>query len=77
MKNRHFLVVCIMVMLPLATPAQENIKRAFDALINDSQATVSATHKMNKDPESGVKEGQLDVYEFYASHIESVSRQEY
>jgi hypothetical protein len=64
MKNRHFLVVCIMVMLPLATPAQENIKRAFDALINDSQATVSATHKMNKDPESGVKEGQLDVYEF-------------
>lgn len=64
MKNRHMIAVGIMLMLPLALQAQENIKKAFDALINDNSADISATHKLNRDPETGKKEGQLDVYEF-------------
>ena len=64
MKNRKLLVVSIIMLLPLATYAQESIKQAFDALISNSNASVSTIHKLNKDPETGVKEGQLDVYEF-------------
>lgn len=64
MKNRHMIAVGIMLMLPLALQAQENIKKAFDALINDNSADISTTHKLNRDPETGKKEGQLDVYEF-------------
>ena len=64
MKNRHMIAVGIMLMLPLALQAQENIKKAFDVLINDNSADVSTTHKLNRDPQTGKKEGQLDVYEF-------------
>ena len=64
MKSKQCMAVSIMMLLPMSMQAQENIKRTFDALINSSQATVSTTHKLNKDPETGKKEGQLDVYEF-------------
>ena len=64
MKNKQIIAVGIMLMLPLALQAQENIKKAFDALINDNSADVSTTHKLNRDPQTGTKEGQLDVYEF-------------
>ena len=64
MKNKTFLAACIMMTLPLSVSAQENIKHAFDALVGDSHAAISTIHKLNKDPETGVKEGQLDVYEF-------------
>lgn len=64
MKNKQIIAVGIMLMLPLAIQAQENIKKAFDALVNDNSADVSTTHKLNRDPQTGSKEGQLDVYEF-------------
>lgn len=64
MKNKQLIAVGILLMLPLAIQAQENIKKAFDALINDNSADVSTTHKLNRDPQTGTKEGQLDVYEF-------------
>lgn len=64
MKNRQIIAAGIMLMLPLAIQAQENIKKAFDVLIKDDKANVSTTHKLNKDPKTGKKEGQLDVYEF-------------
>lgn len=56
--------VPLLAMLPLAIQAQENIKRAFDALIQDSSVELSATHKLVKDPETGVKESQFDWWEF-------------
>lgn len=64
MKSKQIIAVGIMLMLPLAIQAQENIKKAFDALVNDNSADVSTTHKLNRDPQTGTKEGQLDVYEF-------------
>lgn len=64
MKNNKIMAVGIIMMLPLASMAQENIKKAFDAIINDNSLEISTTHKLNKDPETGKKKGQLDVYEF-------------
>lgn len=64
MKNKHFLVASIMMLMPMTIHAQGYIKRAFNMLITSEPAKVESTHKLNKDPETGIKEGQLDVYEF-------------
>lgn len=72
MKNRHMIAVGIMLMLPLALQAQENIKKAFDTLVKDDKAKVSASHKLNRDPETGKKEGQLDVYEFTIPYFKNL-----
>jgi hypothetical protein len=45
--------------------AQQNIQKAFDALLKQKQVIkVTAHHDMEKDPETGVKKGQADVYDF-------------
>jgi len=58
------LITAALVLLSLSVQAQENIKRTFDALIQDSSVELSAHHKLEKDPETGVKESQLDWWEF-------------
>ena len=70
MKNKQLLVVSIMMLSLQTIHAQGNIKRAFNVLITDASTKVESTHKLNKDPETGIKIGQLDVYEFTvpASH---------
>lgn len=70
MKSKHFLAVSIMMLSLQTAHAQGHIKRAFNLLTTDTSAKVEATHKLNKDPETGIKMGQLDVYEFTipASH---------
>lgn len=79
MKNRQTLALGMLLMLPLAVQAQENIQRAFNALIHDSSAQIGTTHKVNRDPETNVREGQLDAYTFTVplskrSLVENVER---
>lgn len=64
MKSKQFLATSIMMLMPLTIYAQGNIKRAFNLLTTSQPAKVESTHKLNKEPESGIKVGQLDVYEF-------------
>ena len=70
MKSKQFLAVSIMMLSLQTVHAQGHIKRAFNALITDTSTKVESTNKLNKDPETGAKTGQLDVYEFTipASH---------
>lgn len=79
MKNKQFLAIGIMMLMPLTILAQGNIKRTFNVLITSDYAKVESSHKLNKDPETGSKIGQLDVYEFTipASHhdlVEDIER---
>ena len=64
MKNKHFLAAGIFMLMPFTSHAQAFIKRAFNVLITSEPAQVESSHKLNKNPGTGVKEGQLDVYEF-------------
>ena len=64
MKNKLFLAAGILMLMPLTAHAQGFIKRAFNVLITSEPAQVESSHKLNKNPGTGVKEGQLDVYEF-------------
>ena len=70
MKSKLFLAVSIMMLSLQTIHAQGYIKRAFNVLITDTSTKVESTHKLNNDPETGTKIGQLDVYEFTipASH---------
>ena len=70
MKSKQLLAVSIMMLSLQTVHAQGHIKRAFNLLITDTSTKVDSTQKLNKDPETGTKIGQLDVYEFTipASH---------
>ena len=61
MKSKQFLAVSIMMLSLQTVHAQGHIKRAFNALTTDTYTKVESTHKLNKDPETGTKTGQLDV----------------
>lgn len=55
----------MLIAMPSAIMAQQNIQKAFDALLKQKQVIkVVAHHDMEKDPETGVKKGQADVYDF-------------
>ena len=70
MKSKQLLAVSIMMLSLQTVHAQGHIKRAFNVMITDTSTKVESTQKLNKDPETGTKIGQLDVYEFTipASH---------
>jgi hypothetical protein len=55
----------MLIAMPSVLMAQQNIQKAFDALLKQKQVIkVTAHHDMEKDPETGVKKGQADVYDF-------------
>jgi hypothetical protein len=55
----------MLIAMPSALMAQQNIQKAFDALLKQKQVIkVVAHHDMEKDPETGVKKGSADVYDF-------------
>ena len=56
--------VTLLGLLPLVTQAQQHIKAAFDALVQDSSVELSVEHKLEKDPETGQRESQFDFWEF-------------
>lgn len=64
---RHYktLALCVaMLAVPVVTTAQTNIKKAFDKFINSKGVKVDAQHFLEKDPETGQKHGQYDIYTY-------------
>lgn len=65
MKTSHFrLISLLLAVVPLMAAAQSNIKSAFEAIIKCPQAQISESHTLDKDPSTGKKTGQSDVYRF-------------
>jgi len=65
MKSKSLILSAMLIATPSALMAQQNIQKAFDALLKQKQVIkVVAHHDMEKDPETGVKKGQADVYDF-------------
>lgn len=48
----------------LTANAQNNIRSAFDAIIKCPEAQITESHTLEKDPATGTKTGQSDVYRF-------------
>lgn len=53
-----------LAIIPMMANAQSNIKSAFDAIIKCPQAQITESHTLDKDPSTGLKTGQSDVYSF-------------
>lgn len=58
------LLALILVAMPMMAAAQNNIKAAFDAIIKCPQAQITESHSLERDPATGMKIGQSDVYRF-------------
>ena len=59
------LIVGIMILMPTAVVAQENIQKAFDALrMSRNQKEINARHSLEKNPDTGMMEGLEDTYDF-------------
>lgn len=54
----------MLMLLPSATPAQQHIQQAFDALRKSNIKEVSSRHSVEKDPDSRTMEGLEDTYDF-------------
>jgi len=54
----------MLAVIPMTVAAQSNIQKAFEAIIKCSDAQITESHTLDKDPATGVKTGQSDVYRF-------------
>ena len=65
MKSKSLILSAMLIAMPSALMAQQNIQKAFDALLKQKNvAKISAHHDLEKDPETGAKKAQADVYDF-------------
>lgn len=65
MKRTFIYLSCLFIaLMPLGADAQSNIRSAFDAIIKCKDAIVTESHTLEKDPDTGMKAGQSDIYHF-------------
>ncbi|MDD7258132.1 MAG: hypothetical protein PUH24_07700 [Prevotellaceae bacterium] len=65
MRKRRLMALCTAAMLlPMTALAQENIRKSFDRMIESKNLYPTEKHSLEKNPQTGVKNGQLDVYDF-------------
>ena len=73
MKTNYYLAMCLMMLLcPSKADAQQSIQKAFDTLIKSKKAEVSSTLSVSKEPETGEKTSQADIFEFCISKDDSL-----
>lgn len=58
------LISLLLAVIPMLAAAQTNIKSAFDALIKCPDVQITESHTLEKDPETNIKTGQSDIYNF-------------
>lgn len=61
--TRYYLILGL-ALTPVIGKSQQNIMTSFDAIINCSEANIFDKHALQKDPDTGVKIGQADIYNF-------------
>jgi hypothetical protein len=64
MKSKNILITGMLMLLPSAVQAQQQIQQAFDALRNSNIKEISSRHSVEKDPDLGTMEGLEDTYDF-------------
>ena len=64
MKSKKIMVATMLMLSATAANAQQHIQKAFEALLNEKYVEIKTQHSLEKDPETGQKEGEMDVYDF-------------
>ncbi len=74
MKSKVMILTAMLTALPSAMMAQQNIQKAFDALLNEKKVEIKTQHSLEVDPETGRKTEQADVYDFMVSSATGLGR---
>jgi hypothetical protein len=74
MKSKNMILTAMLMALPSALMAQENIEKTFEALLNEKNVEIKTQHSLERDPETGKKTAQADVYDFEVSSPTGLSR---
>lgn len=74
MKTKNIIFAALLTAMPAAMTAQENIQKAFNALLNDKIVETKTQHSLERDPETGQKSAQADVYDFVVTNASALSR---
>jgi len=74
MKSKNIILTAMLMALPSALMAQENIEKTFEALLNEKNVEIKTQHSLERDPETGKKTAQADVYDFEVSSPTGLSR---
>ena len=74
MKSKSLILTAILTALPSVLLAQQNIQKAFDALLNENIVEIKTQHTLERDPETGKKKAQIDIYDFEIANPTGISR---
>ncbi len=74
MKSRNFILTAMLTALPSVLLAQQNIQKAFDALLNENIVEIKTQHTLERDPETGKKKAQMDIYDFEVANPIGIRR---
>lgn len=61
------MVVMMLMLSATVANAQQAIQRLFKTLLQINRTEIKARHTMEKDPETGKREGEMDLYDFVIS----------
>lgn len=64
MKSKNLMVATMLMLSATAAHAQQHVQKAFEALLNEKYVEIKTQHSLEKDPETGKKEGEMDIYDF-------------
>ena len=74
MKSKYFFLSAMLLAMPSTMMAQQNIKKAFDALLNDKVTENKTRHVLDRDPETGRMTALADVYDLTISSSSALNR---
>jgi hypothetical protein len=74
MKSKSLILTAMLTALPSVLLAQQNIQKAFDALLNENIVEIKTQHTLERDPETGKKKAQMDIYDFEIANPTGISR---
>ena len=74
MKSKYFILAAMLLAMPSTMMAQQNIKKAFDALLNEKITESKTQHIFERDPQTGRKSAQADVYDFVITAPSALER---
>ena len=75
MKSKNLMVATMLMLSATTANAQQHVQKAFEALLNENRTEIKTQHSLEKDPETGKKEGEMDVYDFELSSPTSKQQQ--
>ena len=74
MKSKFFILAAMLMAMPSTIMAQQNIKKAFDALLSDKITENKTRHVLDRDPQTGRMTALADVYDFTISSSSALER---